>query len=198
MLEDYKMKYRKLILGLLILAIIVSGLVVIKSLTANKEPKIKMLIVFYSHTGNAKFISEQIQDLTGADVFELVPVDPYPEDVNATIERVGQEREYGNLPSLVGRIDNFADYDVIFLGSPNWFGTLSLPVISFLNSYDLSGKTIVPFIAFGGGGLMNTITDLKTFAPNATILEAFGVSRDDVKNSQSDIAQWLERTGILK
>ena len=197
------MKNRKLVLGLLFLVLglvvlVLLGLVVIKTFTANVERENKMLIVFYSHTGNAKFVSEQIQALTGADVFELAPVDPYPEEVAATIERASQERESGILPSLVGRIDNFADYDIIFLGSPNWFGTLSLPVLSFLDSYDLSGKTIAPFITFGGGGLMNTITDLKMLSPNAIILEGFGVSRDGVKNSQSDIAQWLERIGILK
>ena len=194
------MNHRKLVLGLPVLVFAVSGLLVINSFTFSKETESKMLIVFYSHTGNAKFVSEQIQALTGADVFELILVDPYPEEANATIEQARQERELGNLPSLVGRIDNLADYDVIFLGSPNWFGTLSLPVLSFLNSYDLSGKTIVPFITFGGGGLMNTITDLRTLAPNATILEAFGISSrdDDVKNSRPDIAQWLERIGINK
>ena len=195
------MKNRRLILAIVLSAIVIfvlSGIVVFKSFTADKDPEVKMLIVYYSHTGNAKFVSEQIQALTGADVFELTPVNPYPEEVGATIERAREERESGNLPSLVGRINNFADYDVIFLGSPNWFGTLSLPVLSFLDSYDLSGKTIVPFITFGGGGLANTITDLKMLAPNATILEGFGVSRNDVFNSQSDIAQWLERIGILK
>ena len=192
------MKLRKLFFGLLIFAIVVSSLTAINSLTAGKEAENKMLIVFYSHTGNAKFVAEHIQALTGADVFELIPVDPYPEDVDATIVRAGEERESGRLPSLVGSIENLADYDVIFLGSPNWFGTLSLPVQSFLKTYDLSGKTVVPFISFGGGGLMNTITDLKTLIPNATILEAFSVSRDDVKNSQADITQWLEKTGIHK
>ena len=195
-----KMSYRKLALILLfvVLAVVIFGFFVIKTYTTNKEPENKMLIVFYSHTGNAQFVSEQIQAITGADIFELIAVDPYPEDVNATIERAGQEREEGVLPSLAGRIDNLNDYDIIFLGTPNWFGTLSLPMQSFLGSYDLSGKTIVPFITFGGGGIMNTITDLKMLAPNATILEEFGVSRDDVKNSRSDIAQWLERIGIHK
>ena len=192
------MKYRKLVLGLLILAIMVSGLAAIKALTANNEPEVKMLIVFYSHTGNAKFVSEHIQTLTGADVFELKPVEPYSEDFSATAERAGREREEGKLPALSGKIDNFAAYDVIFLGSPNWFGTLSLPVMAFLDSYDLSGKTVVPFIAFGRGGLQNTITDLKELAPNANFLEAFGVSRDDVSGSQPAITEWLERIGIIK
>ena len=192
------MKYRKLVLGFLILAIVVSGLAVIKTLIAHKEPETKMLIVFYSHTGNARFVSEHIQTLTGADVFELIPVEPYPEEVGVTIERARQEREDGVLPSLVGKIDNIADYDIIFLGSPNWFGTLSLPMLSFLGSYDLSGKTIVPFITFGRGGLQNTITDLKTLVPNAIFFEEFGVSRDDLKDSGTDIAQWLERIGITQ
>ena len=73
-----------------------------------------------------------------------------------------------------------------------------MPMLSFLNSYDLSGKTVVPFITFGRGGLQNTVTDLKKLAPDATILEEFGVSRDDVMNSQSDIKQWLEKTGMYK
>ena len=192
------MKNWKLIVGLLILAIMVPSSVTAKSWTSKEVSESKMLIVFYSHTGNAKFVSEHIQALTGADVFELTLVDPYPEDVNATIERANKERESGVLPSLVGKIENFADYDIIFLGSPNWFGTLSLPVMSFLNSYDLSGKTIVPFITFGGGGLMNTIIDLKALVPNATILEEFSASRDDVKNSQAEITQWLERIGLRK
>ena len=192
------MKNWKLITGFWVLAIMASGFVTGNSMTADEKVDGKMLIVFYSHTGNAKFVSEHIQALTGADVFELTLVDPYPEDVNATIERANKERESGVLPSLVGKIENFADYDIIFLGSPNWFGTLSLPVMSFLNSYDLSGKTIVPFITFGGGGLMNTIIDLKALVPNATILEEFSASRDDVKNSQAEITQWLERIGLRK
>ena len=182
------MKYSKFIFRLLILAIVVPGL------TSCKEPEPKKLIVFFSHTGNAKFVTEHIQALTGADVFEIKTVVPYTEE--NVFELAGQQREAGILPELVGKIDNFADYDIIFFGSPNWFGTLSLPAMSFLNSYDLSGKTVVPFITFGGGGLQNTITDLKELAPNATILEEFGVGRDDVKNSLPDVTAWLERIGM--
>jgi len=189
------MKSRKFVVfGLLLLAIAVSGSSLpFISLSGDKEPEKKMLIVFYSHTGNARFIAEIIQAHTGADVFELKPVDPYPEDVGATIERVGKEREAGFLPPLAGKIENFARYDVIFLGSPNWFGGLSLPAQSFLRSYDLSGKMIVPFISFGRGGLQNTVEDIKTLAPNATVLPEFSVSRDNVKESQSDIMQWIEQ-----
>ncbi|MDR0794474.1 MAG: flavodoxin [Tannerella sp.] len=192
------MKSRKFIVsGLLLLAIaVLGGSILFISLYGEKEPEKKMLIVFYSHTGNARFVSELIQTHTGAGVFELIPADPYPEDVNATIERVSKEREDGFIPPLTGSIEKFADYDVIFLGSPNWFGSLSLPAQSFLRSYDLSGKTIVPFITFGRGGLQNTVDDIKKLAPNAIVLPEFGVSRDDVKESRSDIMQWLEQIEI--
>ena len=187
------MKYSNLFLRLLVLAIIVAASAA--TLTSCKEPEPKKLIVFFSHTGNAKFVTEHIQELTGADVFELRPVVPYTEE--NVYELAGQQREDGVLPALVGKIENFDDYDIIFLGSPNWFGTLSLPVLSFLNSYDLSGKTVVPFITFGGGGLQNTVTTLKELAPDAIVLEEFGVSRDDVKASQPEITQWLERIGMV-
>ena len=188
------MVYRKFFFRFLFLAILVSGS--LSMLTSCKEAEPKKLIVFFSHTGNAKFVTEQIQTLTGADVFELKPIEPYTEE--NVFERFRQESEDGVLPALAGKIDKFDDYDVIFLGSPNWGGTLSLPALSFLNSYDLSGKTVAPFITFGRGGLQNTIDDLKALAPNAIVIEAFGVSRDDVHDSQPAIEQWLERIGMVK
>jgi len=192
------LKKQKLVLGLLILAIILSGCTTSKSSVDNVAQKSKKLIVYYSLTGNAKFVTEQIQSLTGADIFELELVDPYPVEFEATLERVSHERQSGYRPTFASRIDNIADYDVIFIGSPVWFGSLSIPVLAFLESYDLSGKTIVPFITFGRGGIMNTITELKELCPNSTILEEFGVSGDDVKNSGADISQWLEKIGMLK
>ena len=192
------MKNGKFVLGLLIAAIMVSGCARTRTSAANAAPVERKLIVYYSLTGNAEFVTEQIQSLTGADVFKIELVEPYSTEFEVTLDRASRERETGSLPELAGRIDNLADYDIIFFGSPNWFGTLSLPALSFLESHDLSGKTIVPFIAFGGGGIQNTITDLKARVPNATVLEEFGVSRDDVRASEAEIAQWLDRMGMLK
>jgi flavodoxin len=191
------MKNWKIVLGLLLLAIMVSSCVT-QGTPAGRFANSKKLIVYYSLTSNADFVAGHIQALTGADVVKLIPVVPYSVEFEAAAERVNREREAGILPELTNRIDNLADYDVIFLGTPNWFGTISNPLSSFLASHDLSGKTIVPFITFGRGGLMNTITDLKAALPNSTILEEFGVSRDDVRNSQSDISQWLGRIGMLR
>jgi len=164
--------------------------------TADAQPEDKKIIVYYSLSGNTKGLAELIQSLTGADIFELELVDPYPEEFEAVVERAGRERETGDLPALAANVDNFADYDVVFLGTPNWFGTLSMPVFTFIDSHDLSGKTIVPFVTHGRGGLQDQITDLKALVPNATYLEEFAQYRDELV--ESDVSQWLGGIGMLR
>ena len=191
------MKNWKIVLGMLILAIMVSACVRKESPTGGFADG-KMLIVYYSLTGNTEFVAEQIQLLTGADVFKLELTEPYSEDFQTTITRLNSEREAGILPKLNSRADNLADYDTVFLGTPNWFGTLSTPLLAFLASEDLSGKTIVPFITFGRGGLQNTITDLKAALPDSTILEELGITGNEVEDSHQDISLWLNKIGMLK
>jgi flavodoxin len=115
-------------------------------------PDSRKLIVYYSLTGNADFVTNQIQSLTGADVFTITPVEPYSTEFDETSERVNRERDEGILPELVGGVNNLAEYDVIFLGTPNWFGTLSNPMQAFIASHDLAGKTIVPFSTHSSSG----------------------------------------------
>ena len=193
-----KRKNWKTVLGLLLLTVMVSACATSGASTGKSADSRKKLIVYYSLTGNGDFLAGQIQSLTGADVVKLVAAEPYSVVFDETAARVNQEREAGVLPALANRVDNLSDYDVIFLGTPNWFGTISNPLSSFLASHNLAGKTVVPVIMFGTGGLMNTVTDLKAALPNSTFLEEFGVSRDDVRNSQSEISQWLGRIGMLK
>ena len=163
---------------------------------AYAAPESKKLIVYYSLSGNTKGLAELIQSLTGADIFELKLVDPYPEEYDAVVERARRELESGDLPALAENIANLADYDVVFLGTQNWFGSLSLPVFTFIDSHDLSGKTIVPFVTHGRGGLQDQVTDLKALIPNAAYLEEFAQFRDETV--ESDVSQWLARTGMLR
>ena len=204
------MKNQYFFCGLLILAIMVSGCTRTRALAENAEPaeaismtsgspmENRKLIVYYSLSGNTKFAAEYIQSLTGADIAAIELVEPYSEEYQTTLARARVEQEGGILPELARRIDNLAGYEVIFIGSPNWFGNLSLPVLSFLESHDLDGKTIVPFITFGGGGVQNTVTTLKSRLPNSVFLEEFGVAGSNVENSQSAISQWLERIGMIE
>ena len=188
------MKNWKLYFGLLIIAVMtVSACTKSDGIAKNDK-----LIVYYSLTDYTKIAADYIQSLTGADIFRLEPLDPYSLEIYETIERASVELENKDYPQLVGGIENLEDYNIIFIGSPNWFGTLSLPVFSFLEAHDLSGKTIVPFITYGGGGFEDTITDLKILLPKASFLPEFGVIGVDVENSKPDIMQWLMNINILE
>ncbi len=120
----------------------------------------KILIAFYSYSGNTQKVAQAIHDNIGGDLFEIKTEDNYPKNYNEMVEQAKKEIQSGFRPELTTKIDNIAQYDVIFLGSPNWWGTITPQVSSFLQNYDLSGKKIIPFITNGGGGVQNTVTDL--------------------------------------
>lgn len=139
--------------------------------------KPKILIACYSQSGNTKAVAEQIRAKFGGDLFEIEPATPYPADERATIEIAGRQREEGVLPELSGAVVNLDDYDVVFLGTPIWFGTASLPVLSFVASHEWAGKTVIPFYTCGGGDAGTYIADITPYCEGATILEAFGNNR---------------------
>lgn len=120
----------------------------------------KVLIAYYSYSGNTKEVAEAIQKETGGDLFEIKADDNYPKEYREMTEQVKKELASGYRPQLTGKVDNMAQYDVVFVGSPCWWGTITPQVSSFLESYDLSGKKVVPFITHGGGGVSNTVRDL--------------------------------------
>ena len=158
----------------------------------------KMLIVYYSWGGNTKHMAEQIQSITGADIFELKTVDPYPKEYRPTTEQAKREQQTGYRPPLSAKPENLADYDTIFIGSPNWWGTLAMPFFTFLEGSDLSGKTIIPFMTHEGSGFGSALTDLKKLCPKATILEGLAVRDGSVQGAQPEIARWLAKIGMSK
>ena len=120
----------------------------------------KILIAYYSYSGNTKQVAEAIQKEIGGDLFEIKTEDRYPQEYQAMVNQAKREINEGYRPKLTTAVADMAQYDVVFIGSPNWWGTITPQVSSFLESYDLSGKTVVPFITHGGGGQQNTIADL--------------------------------------
>lgn len=120
----------------------------------------KILIAYYSWSGNTKEVAEKIHEEVGGDIFRIETVQPYPEEYHATTTQAKQEINEGFKPELKSKVDNIAQYDVVFIGSPNWWGTIAPAVSSFLAENDLSGKTVIPFITHGGGGVQNTVKDL--------------------------------------
>ncbi|MBW5398074.1 flavodoxin [Brachyspira pilosicoli] len=146
--------------------------------------------------GNAELIANWIAEKTGGDLFSIKTQNKYSSDYDECLNQARKERDNNERPALVGRVNNIDDYDVIFLGFPNWWYTCPMAVFTFVESYDLSGKTIIPFCTHGTGGLSRTIRDLKKLLPaNCEVLEAIGVYRPEVKNSKSRVLDWLRKLG---
>ena len=163
-----------------------------------KEEAPKMLVLYYSQTGNTKAVAEEIATKLGADIEEITMVDPYDPDFQATIERCMKEREQGILPTINPVKTDLANYDVIFLGFPVWFGTYAPPVITFLNGADLSGKTVVPFCTFGSGGLESSVKDLVEAEPNAKVLPGYGVRAARLEAMPNEVDNFLKANGFLE
>ena len=155
------------------------------------ESKKKMLVAYFSHTGNTRAVTQYIKDATGADVFEIVPANPYPESYGDVLARGRQELKDSVMPELKTAVPDLAPYDVIFVGSPNWFNTVVPPVMTFLSGRDFSGKTIVPFMTHGGGGLGKSVQDVKRLAPGATLLEGRAFRGDAVEDAGEVVLAWL-------
>ena len=156
----------------------------------------KVLIVSFSRSGNTREIANQIHGLVGGDIVELQTVEPYPDEYNQVTKQAKQELQSGYKPPLKTKIENMASYDVVFVGSPNWWNTIASPVRTFLSEYDLSGKTIAPFITHEGSGLGQSVEDITKLCPNATILAGLAVRGKNAKTAQDDVAAWLRKLGL--
>ena len=165
---------------------------------APKEEGPKMLVLYYSQTGNTKAVAEEIATKLGADIEEITMVNPYDTGFKATIDRCMQEREQGIIPDIQPVKANVADYDIIFLGFPVWFGTYAPPVQKFLLGADLSGKKIVPFCTFGSGGLESSVKDLVQAEPNAEVLPGYGVRAARMDAMPKEVDNFLKANGFLE
>ena len=163
-----------------------------------KEEAPKMLVLYYSQTGNTKAVAEEIANKLGADIEEITMEDPYDPDFQATIDRCLKEREQDILPTIHPVKADLANYDVIFLGYPVWFGTYAPPVITFLNGADLSGKKIVPFCTFGSGGLESSVKDLVAAEPYAEVLPGYGVRAARLDAMPKEVDNFLKSNGFLE
>ncbi|MBO7672517.1 NAD(P)H-dependent oxidoreductase [bacterium] len=149
----------------------------------------KVLIAYYSHSGNTKSVAEKIQQLTGGDMFEIKPVKAYPANYNDVVNLAQTEKAQNFKPELIDNGDISA-YDTIFVGTPVWWYTFSSPVRTFLVAHDFAGKTIMPFCTHGGGGASATYTDMQKLCPNATVKNGFTSFEDSAQ--LKDIEDWLK------
>ncbi|MDO9324143.1 MAG: flavodoxin [Methanoregula sp.] len=146
--------------------------------------------------GNTEVVAKMIQELTRGDLFHIESVNAYPVDYKETTEVAQQELRTNARPKLASHPESLASYDVIFLGYPNWWGTMPMPVFSFLEEYDLSGKTIVPFCTHEGSGLGRSVSDIRKICPRSTVTEGLAIKGGEVKDAQDDVSGWLHELGM--
>ena len=163
------------------------------SLRAKKGKAPKMLVLYYSQTSNTKTVAQEIAKRLNADIEEIALVEPYDTAFQATIERCKADREKGILPEIKPLKSNVADYDVVFIGYPIWFGTYAPPIASLLNQIDLSGKRVVPFCTFGSGGLESSVKDLAAKLPDAEIRPGYGVRAARMTAVPKEVEDFLAR-----
>jgi flavodoxin len=156
----------------------------------------KILVAYFSRSGNTRVIAGTIQRALAANLFEIRPARPYPEDYEQTVEQARQERDRGYEPPLEATVPDLAAYETVFLGFPIW-GETTPPVIrSFLRAHDLSGKTLRPFITHGGYGLGNSLAVLGNYAPSARIKPPFSMEADQERRTLNQVTSWLGEIGL--
>ncbi|MND77106.1 flavodoxin [compost metagenome] len=151
----------------------------------------RILVAYYSRTGNTAVIARQIRRAMDATLFDIKTETPYPEDYEATVEQARRETQAQYLPPLGHFVADIGRYDTVYLGMPIW-GMTAPPVIrSFLRAHDLSGKVVIPFITHGGYGLGNSIDVLRAHMPGADLRPAFSMEADQERRTLEQVSSWL-------
>ena len=154
----------------------------------------------YIEKGNTQIVAETIAELTGGDLYHITTVEPYPDDYASMLTRAREELDDNARPELAGELPNLDDYDVIMIGYPIWHGATPRPVLTFLESYDLSGKRLIPFNTHEGSGQSGTVSEIAASAPGAEMLDGIAIqgktAQEDADQTRELLADWLDRIGL--
>lgn len=143
--------------------------------------------------GNMQYMAMTIQEAIGGELFRIETTEEYPLEHETLVNQAKEEQNEDARPELATHIENVEQYNIIFLGYPNWWGDMPQPLYTFLEEYDFSGKTIIPFNSYGGSGFSNTIEEIKKLQPNATVKDdGLSISRNDVADSEQEITDWAK------
>ena len=164
----------------------------------------KILVAYFSWSGNAKALAGQIAQATGGDLFEIKTVTPYPNSYDECTKVAKQELAGNARPAISGSVADMAQYSIVFLCYPNWWGTLPMPIFTFLEAYDFSGKTLYPLVTHGGSNFGRSLDDIKKLSPKAILGEGLDVSAFDrnpndapkVTVPNKEVTAWLRKNGI--
>lgn len=156
----------------------------------------KTLILYFSQSGNTQKVANFIHEAVGGDIVRLETVKTYSSNYNDLLDEAQEEQRNNARPELKTKIDNIEEYSTIFLGYPNWWGDMPMPLYTFLEEYDLSGKTIAPFVTSGGSGFSNTISTIRENEPNANIVDGLSINGSSASKSQDEVEEWTNNLGF--
>lgn len=149
--------------------------------------------------GSVQYVASMIQKETNGDLVRIETIQQYPEIHEPLVDQAKEEQNNKYRPELKSQIDNIDSYDTIFLGYPNWWGDMPMPLYTFLTQNDFGSKTIIPFNTHGGSGLSSTLDTIKELQPNATVVSnALTMSRNDVDSYESTVKDWIVSLNIEK
>lgn len=146
--------------------------------------------------GNTEYVASIINDATGGDLFEIKTSYKYPGSHQALIGAAKKEADSNVRPKLATHIKDMEKYDVVFVGFPNWWYDMPMPIYSFLEEYDFSGKTIIPFCTHGGSRFSDAIKTIREKVKQATVLDGYAVARERVKDAEAGVLHWLKQIGM--
>jgi flavodoxin len=155
----------------------------------------RTLVAFFTRTGNTKLIASTVRRNIGADLFEIQPAEPYPEDYEATVAQAEREKQTGNEPSLKESVGEIGAYSTVYLGFPIWGSTAPTVIKSFLSKHDFAGKDLVPLITHGGYGAGDSHAVLHRMAPNARLGRPLIIRMDQERAILREVTSWLQTSG---
>ncbi len=148
--------------------------------------------------GNTEYVATVISDATDGELFEIKTVHTYPGSHQALIDAAKKESDEDARPALATHIEDLEEYDVVFVGFPNWWYDMPQPLYTFFDEYDFSGKTVIPFCTHGGSRFSDAIKTIRDIEKGATVLDGYAIVRDRVAESKNSVLKWLEHIGMKK
>ena len=158
----------------------------------NSIEKDKMLIIYFSHTGNTETFANYIKKNANITSFKIVPATPYPDNFTILSDIAHQEINNNARPEIKDPLTNISQYNTIFLGYPIWFSHIPNIVITQLEKLNFKGKTIYPFNTHGSSGVGNSISEIKQYAPDAKVMDGYPIKGSEIANKEEDIIDWLD------
>lgn len=155
-----------------------------------------VLVAYFSWSGNTETVANLIAQQTGGDLFEIVPATPYTDDYDTLLDVARQEQAEDARPALANTVENWDSYDTVFVGYPNWWSDAPMAVYTFLESYDFTGKTLIPFNTSSSGGFGRSLSGVTQSAPGAEILEGLALTESELDDASSRVSAWISGVGL--